>query len=227
LAQVLLTHSYHLGYDPKQLRKMQPYTPIGTLYAASALRGNGISVSVFDSMLDDPLEGFRWMLEKHQPKIVAVYEDDFNFLSKMCLTRMRDVAWEMAKAARAMGAVAIAHGSDSTDNPGLFLENGFNYVLCGETEETLVQLCSAVLHGRAIPEIDGMVLLDEYGELIKSPVRLAKNPAWAMLPVASRDLIDLELSHSMDQSSWVFLDQHGCKPGMPVPLQLVRETDLW
>jgi anaerobic magnesium-protoporphyrin IX monomethyl ester cyclase len=192
LAQVLLTHSYHLGYDPKQLRKMQPYTPIGTLYAASALREAGISVSVFDSMLDDPLEGFRWMSETHRPKIVAVYEDDFNFLSKMCLTRMRDVAWEMAKAARAIGAIAIAHGSDSTDNPGLFLENGFDYVLCGETEETLVQLCSAVLRGRAIPEIDGMVRLDEYGELIQSPVRLAKNPGWAALPIASRDLIDLE-----------------------------------
>jgi anaerobic magnesium-protoporphyrin IX monomethyl ester cyclase len=192
LAQVLLTHSYHLDYDPKQLRKMQPYTPIGTLYAASALRENGISVSVFDSMLDDPSENFRWMLEKYQPKIVAVYEDDFNFLSKMCLTRMRDVAWEMAKAARARGAIAIVHGSDSTDNPGLFLENGFDYVLCGETEETLVQLCTAVLHGRVAPEIDGMVRRDTYGKLISSPVRLAKNPAWAELPVASRDLIDLE-----------------------------------
>jgi anaerobic magnesium-protoporphyrin IX monomethyl ester cyclase len=192
LAQVLLTHSYHLGYDPKQLRKMQPYTPIGTLYAASALRKNGISVSVFDSMLDDPSENFRWMLEKHQPKIVAVYEDDFNFLTKMCLTRMREVAWEMAQSARAIGAVAIAHGSDSTDNPGLFLENGFDYVLCGETEETLVQLCTAALHGRALPEIDGLVRLDESGNLVQSPVRLSKNPAWAALPVASRDLIDLE-----------------------------------
>jgi len=222
LAQVLLTHSYHLGYDPKQLRKMQPYTPIGTLYAASALRKNGISVSVFDSMLDDPSENFRWMLEKHQPKIVAVYEDDFNFLTKMCLTRMREVAWEMAQSARAIGAVAIAHGSDSTDNPGLFLENGFDYVLCGETEETLVQLCTAALHGRALPEIDGLVRLDESGNLVQSPVRLSKNPAWAALPVASG-----ALSCSMDGSSWVFLNKYGCKPGMPLPLQLVRETDLW
>src|ERR1700728_2944516 len=132
---------------------MQPYTPIGTLYAASALRETGISVSVFDSMLEDPSEGLRRMLEKQQPKIVVVYEDDFNFLSKMCLTRMRDVAWEMAKAARAMGAIAIAHGSDSTDNPSLFLENGFDYVLCGEAEETLVQLCSSILRGEEAPEI--------------------------------------------------------------------------
>ena len=44
MADVLLTHSYHLPYDPKQVRKMQPYAPLGTLYAASALRvGNGKS----------------------------------------------------------------------------------------------------------------------------------------------------------------------------------------
>ena len=67
---------------------------------------------------------------------MVVYEDDFNFLSKMCLTRMREVAWEIAKVARAMGAITLSHGSDSTDNPELFLENGFDYVLCGEAEET-------------------------------------------------------------------------------------------
>ncbi len=41
MADVLLTHSYHLPYDPKQVRKMQPYPPLGTLYAASALKGRG------------------------------------------------------------------------------------------------------------------------------------------------------------------------------------------
>ena len=129
MADVLLTHSYHLPYDSKQLRKMQPYTPIGTLYAATALRDSGISVTVFDSMLEDPAVKLPFALERDLPKIVAVYEDDFNFLSKMCLTRMREVAWEIAKLARTMGAVLIVHGSDSTDNPLLFLENGFDYAL--------------------------------------------------------------------------------------------------
>src|ERR1700761_8508182 len=99
---------------------MQPYTPIGTLYAATALRNENISVAVFDSMLEEPSGKFAAMLDEHRPRIVVVYEDDFNFLSKMCLTRMRDVAWQMAKEARATGAIAIAHGSDSTDNPALF-----------------------------------------------------------------------------------------------------------
>ena len=51
-------------------------------------------------MLEEPSAAFVAMLEAQQPKIVVVYEDDFNFLSKMCLTRMREVAWEMAGAAR-------------------------------------------------------------------------------------------------------------------------------
>jgi anaerobic magnesium-protoporphyrin IX monomethyl ester cyclase len=171
---------------------MQPYTPIGTLYAATALRGEGISVAVFDSMLEEPSVKFAAMLEKYRPKVVAVYEDDFNFLSKMCLTRMREVAWEMAEAARAMGAIVIAHGSDSTDNPVLFLENGFDYVLCGEAEETLVQLCSSLLRAEEIPKIAGLVRLDEDGHPVQSHHRLAKNPVWTELSSPSRDLIDLE-----------------------------------
>ena len=171
---------------------MQPYTPIGTLYAATALRDKGISVVAFDSMLEEPSAKFAAMLEEHRPKIVAVYEDDFNFLSKMCLTRMREVAWEMAKAAHAIGAIAIAHGSDSTDNPALFLENGFDYVLCGEAEETLVQLCTSILRAEEIPKIDGLVRFDEHGRPIQSLQRLSKNPAWAELSLPSRDLIDLE-----------------------------------
>ena len=192
MAQVLLTNSYHLPYDSKQLRKMQPYTPIGTLYAATALRESGISVAVFDSMLEEPSGKFAAVLVEHRPKIVCVYEDDFNFLSKMCLTRMREVAWEMARAARSMGAIAIVHGSDSTDHPVLFLENGFGYVLCGEAEETLVQLCGSLLRAEQIPAIDGLVRLDEHGRSLQSPVRLAKNPRWAELSLPSRDLIDLE-----------------------------------
>ena len=189
MADILLTHSYHLPYDAKQVRKMQPYAPLGTLYAASALRNDGIDVAVFDSMLQEPSAAFQSALKKHQPKIVAVYEDDFNFLSKMCLTRMREVAWEIAAHARAAGAMAIAHGSDATDNATLFLKNGFDYVLCGEAEETVVRLCRGLLAGARIPKMDG--LIHRHDRLQNAPLR-SRNPGWAELPAPSRDLIDLE-----------------------------------
>ena len=103
MADILLAHSYHLAYDPKQLRKMQPYPPLGTLYAATALREHDISVAVFDPMLQDP-SVFPEVLKLQQPKVLAIYEDDFNFLSKMCLTRMRELAWQLVRAARDAGA---------------------------------------------------------------------------------------------------------------------------
>ena len=62
MADVLLTHSYHLYFDRKQMRKMQPYPPLGTFYAAALLRSAGISVAVFDSMLNNPETGFRQLL---------------------------------------------------------------------------------------------------------------------------------------------------------------------
>jgi len=176
--QVLLTHSYHLPFDSKQVRKMQPYAPLGMLYAATALRECNISVAAFDSMLNDPASGFQNALDEHAPQIVVVYEDDFNFLSKMCLTRMRDVAWRIAEEARAAGALTIVHGSDSTDNPELFLGNGFEYVLCGEAEDALVRLCRAFLRGEPVPECPGLVRRDSSGKVIRSKERLARNPGW-------------------------------------------------
>ena len=188
---VLLTHSYHLPYDQKQLRKMQPYMPIGTLYAATSLRSAGIQVAVFDPMLEDPATGIARALKKYRPRIVAIYEDDFNFLSKMCLTRMREVAWAIAGAARQTGATVIAHGSDATDNSELFLNKGIDLILEGEAEAVLVELCDALLHGKSFENIAGLARLNGDGRLIYSPQRRAKNPDWASLPGPSRDLIDL------------------------------------
>src|SRR5512140_528966 len=138
MADVLLTHSYHLYYDRKQVRKMQPYPPLGTLYAAALLRQHGLSVALFDTMLNDPA-GFEESLRLHRPKIVAIYEDDFNFLTKMCLTRMRGIAFNMIDQAHAAGAAVITHGSDATDHVVDYLNRGSDYVLIGEAEQTLLQ----------------------------------------------------------------------------------------
>src|SRR5215475_4176344 len=147
MTDVLLTHSYHLPYDRKQVRKMQPHLPLGTLYAAAVLRSHGIGVAVFDAMLSDPISGFPAALRQHKPKLVAIYEDDFNFLSKMCLTRMRDVAWWMIDTARHCGAKVIVHGSDACDHAEEYLRRGAHYVLIGEAERTLSELCRNLLGG--------------------------------------------------------------------------------
>jgi anaerobic magnesium-protoporphyrin IX monomethyl ester cyclase len=192
MTDVLLTHSYHLPYDPKQVRKMQPYAPLGTLYAASALRAGNISVAIFDTMLEAPAPGFANALKQLRPKLVVIYEDDFNFLSKMCLTRMRELAWQLAHEAQEAGAVVIAHGSDATDQVEAYLRNGVDFVLRGEAEQTLVELCSSILSRRFRLDIPGLVYLDGMGNLVQSATRTPKNASWNTLSRPARELIDLE-----------------------------------
>jgi radical SAM superfamily enzyme YgiQ (UPF0313 family) len=194
VANVLLTHSYHLPFDRKQSRKMEPYPPLGTLYAAGLLRSNDISVAVFDTMLQEPEAGFREALKKHRPSIVAIYEDDFNFLTKMCLTRMREVAWQMIDAAQQFGARVVVHGSDSTDHAADYLQHGCEYVLEGEAEHTLLNVVKAMNCGAdatAIPGVKWMKSSGSHGFLAGASHRQTRVPA--NLPLPARDLIDLSL----------------------------------
>jgi anaerobic magnesium-protoporphyrin IX monomethyl ester cyclase len=193
VADILLAHSYHLPYDPKQVRKMQPYPPLGTLYAATALRQHGMSAAVFDPMLQDPVIGFLEILRHEKPAILAIYEDDFNFLSKMCLTRMRELAWQLAQTARDAGAIVIAHGSDATDHAKEYLVNGADFVLVGEAEQSLVELCASILTGGELnKQIAGVLHLDAGGIVVQSSIKSPRNPDWKNLTKPARELIDLD-----------------------------------
>jgi anaerobic magnesium-protoporphyrin IX monomethyl ester cyclase len=206
MADVLLTHSYHLYYDRKQMRKMQPYPPLGTLYAASLLRSAGLSVAVFDTMLNDPETGFQAALTEHRPGIVVVFEDNFNFLSKMCLTRMRDVAYHILETSRQAGASVLVNGSDASDHALDYLQKGFHCVLLGEAEWTLLEAVNHLLKGDdvALDHIAGLAYLHkETGELVKTARRgLMQN--LDDLPFPARDLIDT------DQYRKAWKSAHGC-----------------
>ena len=200
MADVLLTHSYHLYYDRKQTRKMRPYPPLGTLYAAALLQHFGISVAFFDTMLNDPAEGFRSALEQHRPRIVVVYEDNFNFLTKMCLTRMREVAYDILDASRKAGAIAIVNGSDSSDHALDYLRRGFRCVLLGEAEWTLLEVVQSLLRNdkTGFGHIKGLALLgDKSNEVLRTGSRPLMRDLDA-LPFPARELVDL----NQYQDSW-------------------------
>lgn len=194
MADVLLTHSYHLYYDRKQTRKMRPYAPLGTLYAAALLRSAGLSVAVFDTMLNDPEQGFQAALDEHHPRVVVVYEDNFNFLTKMCLTRMREVAYHILEASRRAGATVLVNGSDASDHALDYLRKGFRCVLLGEAEWTLFEAAQQLLRGddRGLAMIPGLAYLDEETEtLVETGDRpLTRN--LDLLSFPARDLIDLD-----------------------------------
>jgi anaerobic magnesium-protoporphyrin IX monomethyl ester cyclase len=216
MADVLLTHSNHLPYDRKQVRKMEPYPPLGTLYAAALLRQHGISVAVFDATFQEPEAGLAEALSSHNPKIVAIYEDDFNFLTKMCLTRMRELAFRMIDTSRRHGARVVVHGSDATDHAADFLRHGADCVLEGEAEYSLLHVVDALLCGSSIANIPGVKQLKRLGtrEIVESchhqPFRQATT-----LPLPARDLIDFEpYRNAWNNSHGVFslnlISSRGC-----------------
>src|SRR3990172_625689 len=99
MAKVLFGQSYYLRFDPKLWQAMQPYPPLGTLYAASYLKSQGYRVALFDAMLAGSESEWNLALEAHRPAFAVLYEDNFNYLSKMCLLRMREAALSMIRAA--------------------------------------------------------------------------------------------------------------------------------
>src|SRR5882724_11856880 len=105
--RVLITHSYFYKLDLKQWRFKQPYPPLGTLQAAAVIRDAGLDVKLFDTALkDSPLE-IQEELEKLRPNYLVIYDDGFNYLTKMCLTVMREAAFTIAQLAKKQNAVVI------------------------------------------------------------------------------------------------------------------------
>src|SRR5215510_7983738 len=139
MADILFTQSYFLRFDPKEFRAMMPYPPLGTLYAAAVARQHGYSVSLFDSMLAESETDLLVHIKKVRPKVIVIYDDDFNYLTKMCLTRMREASFMMSSIAKDQGCAVIVHGSDPVDHLERYFDHDVDAVICGEGEQTLVE----------------------------------------------------------------------------------------
>jgi len=140
MSKILFSHSYFLRFDQKQWSIGQPYAPLGTLYAAASMRKNGYSVSVFDTMFVHKPEEVIPLLENTSPDFFVIYDDGFNYLTKMCLTNMREAAFKMIQYAKAKGCTVIVSSSDSTDRFEMYLNEGADFILLGEAELTLLEL---------------------------------------------------------------------------------------
>jgi anaerobic magnesium-protoporphyrin IX monomethyl ester cyclase len=140
MLSILVGHSYFLRLDPKQFERAKPYPPLATLQVAASLRESGHEVALFDAMLAEGLAEYEYELDNSAAQIVVLYEDNFNFLTKMCLAAMREACCEMIAAARSRGARVIVAGSDVSDAPEPYLRAGAEIALLGEGLATLAML---------------------------------------------------------------------------------------
>ncbi len=153
MIDILFGQSYYLRFDPKLWAAMQPYPPLGTLYAASYMRARGYSVALFDAMLAQSENEWAAALDHYRPQYAVLFEDNFNYLSKMCLSRMREAAFTMSEMAKARACTVIVCGADATDHAEKYFAHGVDYVLIGEGEQTLGDLLDS-LAGRTAKPLD-------------------------------------------------------------------------
>lgn len=188
-ARVLFTHSYFLKLDPKQLEVARPYPPLGTLYAMAWLRHHGHEVALHDTMFEEGPETFDAALDRHRPDLVVVYDDGFNWLTKMCLANMQRAAFGMIERARARGVPVVVCSSDASDHRGRYLEAGVDGVILGEGEITLGEVTEAVSEGRAWDGIAGLALMRDGEVRLTAPRKNLREPD--ELPRPAWDLADL------------------------------------
>jgi anaerobic magnesium-protoporphyrin IX monomethyl ester cyclase len=189
---VLLVHSFFLKNDPKQSEKMRPYPPLGTLYAASFLRERGYEIGLFDAMFAEGAHELDAVLESTKPNFLVIYEDQFNFLNKMCLLHSREEACYMAQSARRRGCTVIAAGSDVSDHPEIYLRHGAHFAIIGESEHALGELLDNLSSRGSVPleAIAGLAVLNEAlpGGVRRNAARIPERhpdvfpfPAWDLL----------------------------------------------
>ncbi len=200
MSHILFTHSYFYRFDPKQWKNAQPYPPYGTLCAAALMRECGYEVSLFDTALRNSAEELLPILEKERPRYLVLYDDGFNYLTKMCLTRMREAAFEMIKMGKAQGCTVIVNSSDSTDHYEKYLHQGADFVILGEGEATLRELIATLDIGHWTLDVGHWTLeTPPPGTAFKSPNhQITKSPNRPVLhdldslPDPAWDLVDIE-----------------------------------
>jgi len=189
MSKVLFANTYFYKLDSKQWKFRQPYPPLGTLQAAAVVRELGMSTAVFDvSLADNPLE-IKTALVNEKPTYFILYDDGFNYLTKMCLTIMREAAYKMALLAKRSGCIVIINSSDASDHYEKYFENGVDYVIRGEGEMRLKELLTALDKRTDTSMLSGLAFR-KHGRLTVNPSKEVLKKL-DELPIPAWDLINL------------------------------------
>jgi len=191
-----------MRFDPKQWSIGQPYPPLGTILAAAVLREAGHEVELFDSQFSESAEEVIPHLEKFNPDIFVLYDDGFNYLTKMCLTNMREAGFRMQDIAKRRGCTVITSSSDSTDHFEKYLDHHADVVIRGEAEMALLELVTQLSNGTLDPNVVNGVVWREFGKTKETPKRSVMKELDS-LPMAAWDLVDM----NRYRSTW--MEHHG------------------
>ncbi|AWA29506.1 B12-binding domain-containing radical SAM protein [Flavobacterium magnum] len=202
---VLLTHGYYLSADPKEQRIMKPYPPLGLLYISAYLHSKGIDNDVYDTTFYSKAEQLEYILET-KPKIVAIYTNlmtKIEVISLMKILKLPEYGFPKI----------ILGGPDVSYNIENYLKAGADFLVIGEGEETMFELCTALLQNTAYTEIAG-IAYSENGTVIKTAARTNFRDL-DTLPWPNRDAIPNEKyletwKKNHGESAMTISTQRGC-----------------
>jgi len=198
VARILFAHAHVLRNDTKQHAIGKPYPPLATLLAAAHARALGHDVSLYDPTLDVDTRAFSGTVDRERPDVVVIYDDSFNWFTKMCLSRMRIEALRMIAEVSSRGLPVIVAGHDSADDPESYLRAGATFVVLGEGEITLGELLGEIVRQPRGPwapgrspalSIPGLALIDRGLLRRTSPRKLLQD--LDLLPLPAWDLVDI------------------------------------
>jgi len=205
MSNLLLTHGYFLFDDPKELKIMKPYVPLGILYICSHLRSKGFDVEVFDTTFSS-LRDLARHLQSETPSVLGVYAN--------LMTRKNVV--EIVRIAHQAGWKTIVGGPEPGAYVREYLESGADVVVLGEGEITMEELLPALREksDSSLARIDGIAFFGEDGQLHQTSPRTQIADLDAQ-PWPARDAIDVmryvqTWRDAHGQGSLSFITARGC-----------------
>ncbi len=171
--KILIGQSYFSALDPKEFKRHMPYPPLGPLYAAAILKELGHDIIFFDSMLAVGPGKLLRAIEQQKPDMLLIYDDEFNYLTKMCLSNMREAAISFIEFAKSLSISVVVYSSDATDFSFPYLKAGCDAIIYGEGEITLQEVVKAFEENQFNnfkKEIAGLKFLDA-GKIYKTTSR--------------------------------------------------------
>jgi len=159
------------------------YFPLGLGYIASVLKSKGFEVELLAGLsLWDFLSSFAKELTNFQPRVVGI----------SAMTPSYPAAIRMARVAKeAVGAITVLGGNHATVcKDELIRQSEIDYVVCGEGEFTMLELCQSLEQGRlGEKEISGLI------HKVGGEIRITRpRPLYDHLdqiPFPARELVDL------------------------------------
>lgn len=182
--KVLLTHAYYLGSDEKESKIMKPYPPLGILYLAAYLEKKEIATDVIDSTFID-FEKHIEQIKNNAPDFIGIYT---NLMTKINVIKLINAIKNEPKLVHTK---IILGGPEVKFNSINFHNNGAEFIVKGEGEETFHELISAIWANKTIKTIQGLSYIKN-GEIIENEDR-KKLLDMDSLPFPAREKINLEL----------------------------------